>query len=57
MGIGSQGPGKLALEDIFDEHHQNPRIASEYTGRTALELGVNVSVIRLPAVIDSLHSL
>ena len=53
VGIGSQGPGKPALEDIFDEHHQNPRIASEYAGRAALELGVTVSVVRLPQVHDT----
>ena len=53
VGIGSQGAGKPALEDIFDEHHPNPRIASEYAGRAALELGVNVSVVRLPQVHDT----
>lgn len=53
VGIGSQGGGKPALEDIFDEHHPNPRIASEYAAQAALELGVNVSVMRLPQVHDT----
>jgi nucleoside-diphosphate-sugar epimerase len=52
-GIGSRGPGLLATEDAFDEHHPNPRIASEYAGRAALERGVNVSVVRLPQVHDT----
>lgn len=51
-GIGSNGPGKLATEDRFDEHHPNPRIASEYAGMSVAKRGVNVSVVRLPQVHD-----
>ncbi len=49
-GIGSNGPGLLATENVFDETHPNPRIASEYAGQAALKRGVNISVVRLPQV-------
>jgi len=52
VGVGSR-PGLPAIEDVFDEHHPNPRIASEYAGMAALEQGVNVSVVRLPQVHDT----
>ena len=52
-GMGSNGPGKLATENTFDEHHPNPRIASEQAGRAVAKRGVNVSVIRLPQVHDT----
>ena len=52
-GIGSRGPGRLATEDSFDEHHPNPRIASEYAGAALSKRGVNVSVMRLPQVHDT----
>jgi nucleoside-diphosphate-sugar epimerase len=51
-GIGSRGPGKLASEDSFDDHHPNPRIASERAGQAVAKRGVNVSVVRLPQVHD-----
>ena len=53
-GMGSHGPGQLATEDHFDEHHPNPRIASEYAGMALEKRGVNVSVMRLPQVHDPL---
>lgn len=53
VGMGSRGPGQPATEDTFDEHHQNPRKASEYAGMAALERGVNVSIVRLPQVHDT----
>jgi nucleoside-diphosphate-sugar epimerase len=31
-GMGGRGPGQLATEDTFDEHHPNPRKASELAG-------------------------
>ena len=52
-GMGSRGPGELATEDSFDEHHPNPRIASEYAGIAVTKRGVNVSVVRLPQVHDT----
>ena len=52
-GIGSPGSGQLAREDVFDTSHPNPRIASELAGQEMLAAGVNVSVMRLPQVHDS----
>ena len=49
-GMGGGGHGVPATEDVFDEGHPNPRIASEQAGNALLELGVNVSVVRLPQV-------
>lgn len=49
-GMGSAGPGVLAVEDVFDAHHPNPRSASEIAGASLLAAGVNVSVMRLPQV-------
>jgi nucleoside-diphosphate-sugar epimerase len=51
-GMGSNGPGRLATEDVFDRTHPNPRKASEMAGVAAMERGVNVSVVRLPQVHD-----
>jgi nucleoside-diphosphate-sugar epimerase len=52
-GMGSRGPGQLATEDTFDDHHPNPRKASEYAGVSVAKRGVNVSVVRLPQVHDA----
>ena len=52
-GVGSAGPGKPAVEDIFDTAHPNPRIGSELAGHALLDQGVNVSVMRLPQVHDT----
>ena len=52
-GMGSAGHGKPAIEDIFDASHPNPRAASEIAGNALLEQGVNVSVMRLPQVHDT----
>ena len=52
-GMGSAGHGKPAVEDIFDTSHPNPRSASETAGNAMLERGVNVSVMRLPQVHDT----
>ena len=52
-GLGSAGPGKPAVEDIFDTTHVNPRIASELSGQAMLQAGVSVSVVRLPQVHDT----
>ncbi len=49
-GMGSGAPGQPATEDNFDRSHPNPRIASEEAGIVVADRGVNVSVVRLPQV-------
>ena len=51
-GMGSPGHGQLALEDVFNADHPNPRKASELAGAAMLAAGVNVVVVRLPQVHD-----
>lgn len=53
VGIGDPGNGEPAREDVFDAHHFNPRIASELAGQEQLEAGVNLGVVRLPQVHDT----
>lgn len=52
-GIGDAGPGRPALEAIFNPDHPNPRIASEQAGHALLDAGVDVRVVRLPQVHDT----
>jgi len=52
-GMGSAGHGKPAVKDNFDTNHPTPRSASEIAGNAMLEQGVNVSVMRLPQVHDT----
>jgi nucleoside-diphosphate-sugar epimerase len=52
-GMGDAGPGQPAREDIFNTSHPNPRKASELAGASVLASGVNVSVVRLPQVHDT----
>jgi nucleoside-diphosphate-sugar epimerase len=52
-GMGNAIPGQPATEDHFDPNHPNPRKASEVAGAAAAERGVNVSVVRLPQVHDT----
>ena len=52
-GMGSRGSGQLATEDYFDDKHPNPRKVSEYAGMALEKRGVNVSVVRLPQVHDT----
>lgn len=49
-GMGAGTHGQPASEDVFDASHPNPRIASELAGNELLDAGVNVSVMRLPQV-------
>jgi len=49
-GMGNAVPGQPATEDHFDPNHPNPRRLSEIAGAAVLERGVNVSVVRLPQV-------
>ena len=48
--MGSAVPGQPSTEDHFDPNHPNPRRLSEVAGAAVLERGVNVSVVRLPQV-------
>lgn len=52
-GIGDAGPGRFATEDLFNPDHPNPRIASEQAGHVLLGAGVDVRVMRLPQVHDT----
>jgi nucleoside-diphosphate-sugar epimerase len=52
-GMGNAVPGQPATEDHFDPDHPNPRRLSEIAGAAAAEHGVNVSVVRLPQVHDT----
>jgi nucleoside-diphosphate-sugar epimerase len=52
-GMGSAVPGQPATEDYFDPNHPIPRKASEVAGASLAEGGVNVSVVRLPQVHDT----
>ncbi|CAN5228279.1 SDR family oxidoreductase [soil metagenome] len=52
-GMGSRAPGQPAIEDHFDPAHANPRVASERAGEALLQRGVNVSVVRLSQIHDT----
>ncbi len=52
-GMGTTVPGQPATEDKVNFSHPNPRIASELAGAAVAERGVNVSVVRLPQVHDT----
>jgi nucleoside-diphosphate-sugar epimerase len=52
-GMGSPGPGQPSSEDHYDAKHANPRKASEEAGARVAARGVNVSVVRLPQVHDT----
>jgi nucleoside-diphosphate-sugar epimerase len=52
-GMGNAVPGQPATEDHFDPNHPNPRKASEVAGASVADRGVNVSMVRLPQVHDT----
>ena len=52
-GMGSRGPGEVAVEGVFDRDHPNPRVLSELAGEDAARRGVSVAVVRLPQVHDA----
>lgn len=53
-GMGDAGDGQPATEAVFNSRHPNPRISSELAGNKLLDAGVNVRVVRLPQVHDTL---
>ncbi len=54
VGLGTFAPGQPASEDHYDPNHPNPRKGSEEAAAAVAERGVNVSVVRLPQVHDTL---
>lgn len=54
-GMGNAAPGQPATEEVFNTSHPNPRVASELAGASVLAMGVNVSVVRLPQVHNTLR--
>ncbi len=52
-GMGDAGLGRPATEDVFNANNPNPRVASELAGNTLLEAGIDVRVVRLPQVHDT----
>jgi nucleoside-diphosphate-sugar epimerase len=52
-GMGNAVPGQPATEDVFNSTRANPRVVSELAGASMLADGVNVSVVRLPQVHDT----
>ncbi len=53
VGMGSAALGQLATEDQFDSNYPHPRVVSELTAASVAAGGVNVSVVRLPQVHDT----
>lgn len=49
-GMGNVVPGQPATEGFFNTKHASPRSASELAGAAVSAIGVNVSVVRLPQV-------
>ena len=54
-GMGNAAAGRPATEDTFNPSHPNPRKASELAGASVSAAGVNVSVVRLPQVHDTVR--
>ncbi|KIQ34319.1 NAD-dependent dehydratase [Variovorax paradoxus] len=52
-GMGSAGPGTVAVEDVVDLDNPNPRVASEIAAAELRARKVSVAVIRLPQVHDT----
>ncbi|RKK03906.1 NAD-dependent epimerase/dehydratase family protein [Pseudoroseomonas wenyumeiae] len=55
VGMGDPGDGTLSRENVFNTKHPIPRKASELAGAAMLEAGVNLSVMRLPQVHDTVR--
>jgi nucleoside-diphosphate-sugar epimerase len=52
--MGAVAPGQIATEDYVNLHHPHPRVASEVAAASVAERGVDVRVVRLPQVHDTL---
>ena len=52
-GMGNVAPGEPATEEHLNPNHPNPRRLSEVAGAAVAARGVNVSVVRLPQVHDT----
>lgn len=52
-GMGNAAPGQPASEDHYDPNHPNPRKGSEIAAAAVADRGVNVSIVRLPQVHDT----
>jgi nucleoside-diphosphate-sugar epimerase len=54
VGMGEQGHNRPAIETVFNPAHANPRVASELAAQRVSEGGVDVRVVRLPQVHNTL---
>src|SRR6195952_2214709 len=52
-GMGNSVPGQPATEDVFNATRANPRVVSELAGAAMSDAGINVSVVQLPQVHDT----
>ena len=52
-GMGDAGLGQPATEDVFNANNPSPRVASELEGNAMLEAGIDLRVMRLPQVHDT----
>jgi nucleoside-diphosphate-sugar epimerase len=52
-GMGNAVAGEPATEDVFYSSNPHPRKASELAGASILDAGINLSVVRLPQVHDT----
>lgn len=53
VGMGSNGPGQAATEDVFNRDNPNQRRMSEVTGEELLHQGISYAAVRLPQVHDT----
>jgi nucleoside-diphosphate-sugar epimerase len=53
IGAGAPGDGQPATEDVFNPSHGNPRLVSELAGHALRDAGIDVRVVRLPQVHDT----
>jgi len=55
VGMGDPGDGQPATEQVLNLHHPNPRVGSEAQAQALVEAGIDVRVIRLPQVHDTVR--
>lgn len=53
VGLGTPLNGGLAMEDVLNPRHANPRIATELAGARLTARGIDVRTVRLPQVHDT----